>query len=310
MIELDLLKTEMINTRTEDIDILSTKDVLSLINELDAEVSCKVKAEIDSIAKAVDLIYPKLVLKGRLIYVGAGTSGRLACVDAAECPPTFGVDENMIKAVMAGGREAFFKASEGSEDKKEDGRDALSKLSLNENDIVFAIASSGRTPYCVGALEYALENKISTIGLACNKNSVIGKLADIAIEIDTGPEVISGSTRMKAGTAQKMVLNMISTSVMIKTGRVYKNLMVNVKATNEKLVRRTRRIFSYATGILEEEAITRYLEMYDYDLKKSIVGVLANVDKNQALYLLDKNNGFVRKAIEDSGDITKTGKFI
>lgn len=301
--ELDFLKTEKINPKTESIDLLSTGEMLALINELDGEVSGKIRSEIKSITEAVDLIYPKLMSGGRLIYVGAGTSGRLACVDAAECPPTFGVDDKMFTAVMAGGNEAFFKASEGAEDNKLQGREDLHKLLLKGDDVVFAISSSGRTPYCIGALEYAKENKISTIGLACNKNSLIGMLADIAIEIDTGPEVISGSTRMKAGTAQKMVLNMISTTVMIKTGRVYKNLMVNVKATNEKLIRRTARIFSHATGILDENVISRYLTENDYDLKVAIVSALAGVSGEEALALLNENQGLIRKAIKNGGRI-------
>jgi N-acetylmuramic acid 6-phosphate etherase len=230
---------------------------------------------------------------GRLIYVGAGTSGRLGILDASECPPTFGVEPTLVQGLIAGGEKAILKAIEGAEDDEESGQLDLKAISINEKDVVVGIAASGRTPYVIGALKYANEVGATTASISNNKHSVIGKIAQIAIEVETGPEVLTGSTRLKAGTAQKLVLNMISTASMIGIGKVYENLMVDVQPTNKKLVERSKRIIMEATGVDYNTAQTYFLRA-NQEVKPAIVMILLNCSYEEALDKLEKSNGFIR----------------
>lgn len=294
--DLDKLITEGRNPDTLDIDRLSTEDMLRKINNEDKKVPMAVEKEIPNIAKAVDVIAEKLKQGGRLIYIGAGTSGRLGILDASECPPTFGVDPEMVQGIIAGGDEAIRKAVEEAEDKEELGKEDLKKKNLSNKDVVVGITASGRTPYVLGALKYAKKIGAFTIGLSCNPGSEMEKIADIMITPIVGPEVIMGSTRMKAGTAQKLVLNMLSTGAMIKLGKVYSNLMVDVKATNEKLINRAKRIVKLATDA-EEKVIEKLLEETNYNVKLTILMILTGLNQNKAKELLDKADGYVAKAL-------------
>ena len=232
------LATERRNPRSRDIDRLTTAEMVSLINSEDKKVADAVEKVCPQIAAAIDLIYARMKRGGRLIYCGCGTSGRLGILDASECPPTYSVSPETVQAVIAGGRGAVFNAVEGAEDSAELGKEDMLKLALTENDTLVGIAASGRTPYVLGAMKAARDAGAGVIGLTCYPGSEIDRAADIGISPDTGPEVITGSTRMKCGTAQKMVLNMLSTCTMVKLGKVYGNLMVDVKPSNEKLVHR------------------------------------------------------------------------
>jgi N-acetylmuramic acid 6-phosphate etherase len=233
--KLNQLDTEKVNQNSLHIDEMSTIDILKTINNEDQKVAFAVQDVILQIAQAVDCIYEKMCLGGRLIYVGAGTSGRLGILDASECPPTYGVEPTLIQGIIAGGIKAVTQAVEGAEDSKQLAQIDLEKINLNDKDVVCGIAASGRTPYVIAGLQYVRKIGCSTISLCCVQNGEISKYANYPIEVVVGPEVVTGSTRMKAGTAQKMVLNMISTSVMIKRGKVFGNLMVDVQPTNEKL---------------------------------------------------------------------------
>lgn len=246
-INLNGLVTENRNINTMDIDKISTVEMLEKINNEDKNVPLAVKKEIPQIAELIEKAVERMRKGGRIIYIGAGTSGRLGVLDASECPPTYGVEPELVQGVIAGGEEAMFKAKEGAEDSEELAVLDLKERNLNKKDIVIGIAASGRTPYVIGALKFAKENGALTASISCNKNSPIAKEADIEIAPVVGAEVVTGSTRMKSGTAQKLVLNMISTGVMIKLGKVYENLMVDVKATNAKLVERSKKIVMEAT---------------------------------------------------------------
>lgn len=291
------LNTEQSNDKSINLDVMDALEIISLMNEADMEVISKVKLEIASIAAAVELVTKRLKSGGRLIYIGAGTSGRLGILDAVECLPTFGVSEQFIQGIIAGGQSAIFKAVEGAEDNEEQGASDLQQISLGADDVVMSISASGRTPYCIGALMHARETGASTISLSCNKAVPLSQLADISIEIDTGPEVITGSTRLKAGTAQKMVLNMISTASMVKLGKVYKNYMVDMVATNRKLADRSHRIVMNAADISDERESKKLLEQADGNMKVAIVMALADVNRDEAAELLSDHGGFVRKAI-------------
>lgn len=251
---LEKLVTESRNPKTMNIDLMPIHEILKVMNEEDQTVPLAVEKVIPEIEKAVKFAIDSFQKGGRLIYIGAGTSGRLGILDASECPPTFGVEPGMVQGIIAGGLEAISKAIEGAEDNETLGGDDLKRIGLTENDTVVGIAASGRTPYVIGALNYAKQIGAKTVAISNNKNSQIGKLVDVAIEVETGPEVITGSTRLKAGTAQKLVLNMISTTSMIGIGKVYENLMVDVQPTNEKLVNRAQRIIMDATGCDREIA--------------------------------------------------------
>ncbi|MBS6041491.1 MAG: N-acetylmuramic acid 6-phosphate etherase [Clostridium baratii] len=291
------LETEKRNYDTKNIDKLTTKGVVKLINNEDKKVALVVEKALSNIANAVDLVYEQIKLGGRLIYIGAGTSGRLGILDAAECPPTYGINFDLVQGIIAGGKEAIFKAKEGAEDSQELAVEDLKSVGFNNKDVLIGIAASGRTPYVIGALKYAKKIDAKTVSLCCVKSGEISKYSDIAIEVVTGPEVITGSTRMKAGTAQKMVLNMISTGVMIKCGKVYGNLMIDLKPTNEKLVERSKKIIMEAVGCSREIAEEFFIKSNE-NVKLAIFMILSGLEKNDAIEILEKNEGKISKAID------------
>jgi N-acetylmuramic acid 6-phosphate etherase len=294
---LSLLRTEESNPLSADLDMLSTLDMVRLMNTLDQDVPRQVGAEAETIARAIDLVVAHLRIGGRLIYAGAGTSGRLGILDASECPPTFGVSPDLISGIIAGGQEAIFRAMEGVEDDEDQAANDLAVRSLTSRDVVLAIASSGRTPYCVGALQYAAQVGAGRISLSCNKQARLSAFAEVAIEVDSGPEVITGSTRLKAGTAQKLVLNMISTLSMVQLGHVYKNLMVGTRGINVKLDHRVLRLFMEATGTSDPKRAHQLLAEADGSLKTAIVAELAGVGVVLANQALAAENGHVRNAL-------------
>ena len=293
---MDLTLTEERNPLTKDIDTLPTFDMLSLINAEDQKVALAVRDELLKIAAAVDAIAPRMQRGGRLIYIGAGTSGRLGVLDASECPPTFGIPPELVVGLIAGGPAALTDAVEGAEDDREGGAREIKELNVNDNDSVIGIAASGRTPYAIGGLQEAKKRGALTISITCNHPSPLGELAEIRITLVVGPEVVSGSTRLKAGTAQKMVLNMISTAVMIRLGKTYSNLMVDVQPTNVKLRQRARRIVAEATG-LDLQRAGDILSACNGEVKTAIVAILAGVSPDIARIRLNETGGYVRKAI-------------
>ena len=266
------------------------------INDEDKKVAYAVEQELESVAQAVDAIYESLSSGGRLIYCGCGTSGRLGVLDAAECPPTYSTDPEMVQGIIAGGERAMFKAAEGAEDNADAGREDMQKIGLSAKDIVVGIAASGRTPYVLGAMAYAHEIGAKTVALTCNKASAMNEAADISIGVETGPEVITGSTRMKCGTAEKMVLNMLSTGAMIRLGKVYGNLMVDVMPTNEKLVRRAISIVSTAAGV-DEELARQTLEQCGFSVKTAIVMLVRGLGVEEAEKRLGESGGVVARAL-------------
>ena len=297
MVELQKIATEQRNPNTMNIDTLSTLDMVKLINQEDHRVADAVGEVTDKIAQAVDVIAEKLAAGGRLIYCGAGTSGRLGILDAVECPPTYSTDPETVQALMAGGYGAIFKAVEGAEDSKELGVQDMQNIHFCQKDVLVGIAASGRTPYVRGCMEYAKQLGAPTIAVTCCPGSELDQFADIGIAPAPGPEVVTGSTRMKSGTAQKMVLNMLSTGAMIKLGKVYGNLMVDVKPSNEKLIRRCVTIVCSAAECTEAEA-TKALEECDYRPKVAIVMVLRGVDADTACAMLQKAEGRIAKVLE------------
>ena len=296
-IDLAKLTTESRNEDTLNIDKVSTLDMVKIINNEDKKVAAAVEAELPKIAEAIDEIVKGMHKGGRLIYIGAGTSGRLGILDASECPPTYGVSEDLVQGVIAGGKEAIFRAKEGAEDSKELAVEDWKNRNLNENDVVVGLAASGRTPYVIGALEYANEIGAVTVSITCNKDSEVSKVAKISIAPVVGAEVVTGSTRLKSGTAQKLVLNMLSTGAMIKLGKVYGNLMVDVRATNEKLVERAKKIVCEATGV-EREKAENILKETDFDVKLSIFMILSELNKDEAKKILDANKGYIAEALK------------
>lgn len=295
--ELSALSTEMVNPATENIDALSTLDMVRLINEEDKKVALAVEKALPEIAAAVDIIAAALESGGRLVYMGAGTSGRLGVLDASECVPTFGVREGLVVGFIAGGREAAFTALEAVEDNELLGAKDLQSIDFTAKDVVVGIAASGRTPYVLGGLRYASELGAKTVALSCVADARISAAADIAIEVVPGPEVISGSTRMKAGTAQKMVLNMLSTGGMIKTGKVYRNLMVDVVASNHKLVERALRITMQASGA-DAKTAAKALEAAGNQVKLAVLMCKSGLDAEAAREKLDAAKGHLRRALE------------
>lgn len=291
------LSTEKRNDQSVNIDNMSTKSILTIINEEDKSVANSVQDVLEEVEKAVNAVFTSLKSGGRLFYIGAGTSGRLGILDAVECPPTFGTSPHLVQAIMAGGLNAFEKAVEGAEDSTEKGKEDLMEKSLSSNDVVIGIAASGRTPYVIGALEYATQVGAQTISLTANKNSSISEYATINIEVETGPEVLTGSTRMKAATAHKLILNMITTTVMIKLGKVYENLMVDVSVSNEKLKERAKGIIQTITDRSYKEA-EEYLELANNEVKPAIVMMKANVSYEEAIDYINQAEGFVRKAVD------------
>ncbi|MEF1289064.1 N-acetylmuramic acid 6-phosphate etherase, partial [Vibrio sp. M260118] len=264
------LVSEGRNPETMDIDLLPSLEIVQRINQQDQQVPLAVERVLPEIAHAVDKITSAFKKGGRLVYMGAGTSGRLGVLDASECPPTFGVSDKMVIGLIAGGPEAILKAKEGAEDSPELGVEDLKSINFSVNDVVVGIAASGRTPYVIGALQYANDLGATTVALSCNPNSTIADIAQIAISPVVGPEALTGSTRLKSGTAQKLVLNMLTTASMIRLGKSYQNLMVDVKATNKKLIARAARIVMQATDCDKNQA-TETLKLTDYDVKLSIL---------------------------------------
>lgn len=297
MVELKKIATEQRNPNTMNIDTLSTLDMVRLINREDYKVAEAVSLVTDKIAAAVDLISDRLSQGGRLIYCGAGTSGRLGILDAVECPPTYSTEPEMVQGLMAGGHGAIFKAVEGAEDSRERGVQDMQGISFCAQDVLVGIAASGRTPYVLGCMEYARELGASTVAVTCCPGSLMDTFADIGIAPAPGPEVVTGSTRMKSGTAQKMVLNMLSTGTMIKLGKVYGNLMVDVKPSNEKLIRRCVTIVCTAAEC-EEDVATAALEACDYRPKVAIVMVRKGIGAQEAKALLDRAEGRIAKVLE------------
>ena len=293
---LDRLTTESRNDRSEQLDLLSVGDLLTLINDEDHRVAAAVRSALGPIEAAVLLVARAFRGGGRLIYLGAGTSGRLGMLDAVECPPTFDTDPDQVVALIAGGAGAFAAAVEGAEDAPELAKNDLRAVGLGPEDVVVGIAASGRTPYVIGGLEYAQLVGAATVSLACNVPAQISDYADVAIEIDNGPEVLTGSTRLKAGTSQKMVLNMITTAAMVQTGKVYRNLMVDLRATNGKLVTRAKRIVMTATGCDERTAEDAFITAGG-NAKTAIVMILADCDLAEAVERLSRSGGFVRDAV-------------
>ena len=296
--EISKLHTEQRNKNSMDIDVRSTSEILKIINSEDKTVPLAVEKELPYIEQAVELIVAALKNGGRLLYFGAGTSGRIGVVDAAECPPTFGTSPELIQGFIAGGKEAMFQAQEGAEDLEENGAKAVIKAKVNSKDIVCGIAASRRTPYVIGAVKKAKELGAKTIYVTCNPREEFDiKEVDVAICPYVGPEVIMGSTRMKSGTAQKLVLNMLTTATMIKLGKVYENMMIDLQMTNKKLVERSKRIIMTITGSSYEES-SEYLKKADGHVKTALVMIKANVDVKEARKRLEKTGGFVRKAID------------
>lgn len=294
------LATEQVNEASSRLDELSTLEIVELMNTMDAGVLKAVNAALPQLAAAIEGIVDRLKRGGRLIYVGAGTSGRLGVLDASECPPTFGVDSELVQGIIAGGDRALRFAVEGAEDDAALGKSDLEARKLSELDAVVAISASGYAPYCVGALEYANSVGALSIAMSCNSGANTSRVAQIAIEAPTGPETLSGSTRLKAGTATKMMLNMLSTATMVKLGKTYRNLMVDVRATNDKLRDRSIRITMNATGLAREAAESLYHEA-NGSIKAAIVMHKAEVSRETAERLLAENEGYVRRAIRAGG---------
>jgi len=294
------LITETVNENTKNIDECSTNQILELINKEDSSVAEAVKKELPSITKAVDLLYETLKNGGKMVYLGAGTSGRLGVLDASECPPTYGTDPLLIQGYIAGGDIALRTAVEGCEDSEEQGRQQVIDCNVTSKDVVVGITASGSAAYIIGALKQAKEFGARTIGVVNNKGTKLEPLCDVCIAPVTGPEVIIGSTRMKAGTAQKLVLNMLTTATMIKLGKVYGNMMVDLKASNKKLEDRAIRIIRSITGE-EEETAKKYLEQSNNNTKLAIMSILSGLSIEESGRILDKNNGYLKKALQQVG---------
>lgn len=294
---LDKILTEHANPSSADIDALPTTDILTIINAEDRKIADAVAAEIPAITKVVDTVVAAIQKGGRLFYIGAGTSGRLGVLDAAECPPTFNVSPDLVQGIIAGGEAALARATEATEDDPEQGKRDLLARGFSGGDVLIGIAASGRTPYVLGAVHAARSLGAVTAGISCTPNSELSRHVDIPISPLPGPEVIAGSTRMRAGTATKLVLNMISTAAMIRLGFVYGNLMVNVQPRNHKLVDRARRIIAQATGVSYEQA-SELLEASGRQVKTAIVMARLSVDRSEAERRLAQSQGRVRPALD------------
>jgi len=289
--------TETPNPRSANIDQLPTLDILTVMNDEDLTVALTVQRVLPVIAQAVDVITHRLRQGGRLFYVGAGTSGRLGVLDAVECVPTFSVDPEKVQGIIAGGNSALTEAVEGAEDDYDAGRETIRQHGITAQDVVVGIAASGRTPYVIGALEAANEAGAATIAIACNEPAPMLNAAQIAIPAVVGPEIIAGSTRLKSGTAQKMILNMLSTATMIRLGKVYGNLMVDVKVTNQKLAARARGIVERVAGVSTDEA-ERLLIETRFQVKPAIVMAVCQVSADEAYRRLDEADGMLRRVID------------
>ena len=290
------MSTETRNQNTMNLDIMSPLEVVTVMNQEDARVPEAIKPALPNIARCVTWAIESIEAGGRIVYMGAGTSGRLGVLDAVECPPTFGVAPEVVVGLIAGGEKAFVKAVEGAEDSRQLGHDDLVNIGLEKRDIVIGIAASGRTPYVLGGLAYAQEVGCHTVAISCNPGSAIGQAAELAIEVVPGPEVLTGSTRLKSGTCQKLILNMISTATMVGCGKAYQNLMVDVMQTNEKLVVRAQNIVMEATGCDRETAAEK-IAIASGNAKTAITMILADCGLEEAKERLAKAKGHVREAI-------------
>lgn len=297
-IDLDRLTTEARNPNSTRLDGLDALEIVHLINSEDAEIAGAVAREAQQIARAIDTIAERLSRGGRLVYTGAGTSGRLGVLDAVECPPTFNTDPDQVIGVIAGGQGALFRAVEGAEDSPQQGREDLRAINLDSGDVVVGITASGRTPYVLGALDYARETGAATIGVACNADSELQHHAALNIIPVVGPEVLTGSTRMKAGTATKMVLNMLTTGAMVRLGKTWGNLMVDVRASNEKLVERSIRIVQTITGASRTQA-RETLERCEGEVKLAVIVQKMKISPGQARNRLQKAGGHLAAALEE-----------
>ncbi|TVX92536.1 N-acetylmuramic acid 6-phosphate etherase [Paenibacillus agilis] len=291
------LTTEQQNENTRDIDLKSTIEILTLINQEDRKVPDVIAAIIPIIAESADAIVASFQAGGRLFYFGAGTSGRLGILDASECPPTYGTDPEMVQGIIAGGNEAVYRAIEGAEDSKELGMRDVDSHHVHANDVVIGIAASGRTPYVLGAMERAKQLGATVIGISNNADTPMKPLAKYMIEAVVGPETVLGSTRMKSGTAQKLILNMLTTTSMIRIGKVYDNLMVDLNPSNYKLISRAKRLIQMATGA-EDETVEHAYEQANGHVKLAIVMIVANVNATEASQLLEQAKGYVREAVK------------
>jgi N-acetylmuramic acid 6-phosphate etherase len=296
--ELRRLGTEKANSASTDLDRKPALEIARIINREDAKVARAVKSALRPIAQAIDLIAATLARGGRLIYVGTGTSGRIAALDAVECPPTFDVDPRMVQFIIAGGPKALAAAVEADEDSRELGRKAIANKKPTKKDVIVGIAASGRTPFTIAAIEYARAHGAKTIAVVCNPKTPLGKIAHISIVADVGAEVVAGSTRMKAGTAQKMILNMLSTGAMTRLGYVYGNLMVNLHPRNEKLAERGVSILEEAAG-LDSAAARKFLSVAGGSISVAVVMAKAGVNRDRAATALKKSAGSVRRALRD-----------
>ena len=291
------MSTETRNQNTMNLDTMTPLEVVTVMNQEDTRVPEAIKPALPNIAQCVTWAIESIEAGGRIIYMGAGTSGRLGVLDAVECPPTFGVAPEVVVGLIAGGEKAFVKAVEGAEDSRQLGHDDLVNINLESRDIVIGIAASGRTPYVLGGLAYAQEVGCHTVAISCNPGSAIGQAAELAIEVVPGPEVLTGSTRLKSGTCQKLILNMISTATMVGCGKAYQNLMVDVMQTNEKLVVRAQNIVMEATGC-DRETAREKIEIASGSAKTAITMILADCGLEEAKERLAKAKGHVREAIK------------
>ena len=291
------MSTETRNRNTMDLDTMTPLEIVTVMNQEDANVPAAITPALPNIAQCVSWAIESIEAGGRIIYMGAGTSGRLGVLDAVECPPTFGVSPDVVVGLIAGGEKAFVKAVEGAEDSRELGRQDLINIDLQKRDIVIGIAASGRTPYVLGGLAYAQEVGCHTVGISCNPGSAVGAAAELAIEVVPGPECLTGSTRLKSGTCQKLILNMISTATMVGCGKAYQNLMVDVMQTNEKLVVRAQNIVMEATGC-EREVAAEKIAIAGGNAKTAITMILADCGLEEARERLAKAKGHVREAIK------------
>ncbi|MFF6811201.1 N-acetylmuramic acid 6-phosphate etherase [Streptomyces sp. NPDC012403] len=294
--QLETLTTEAYRPELADVDRLPTLDIARLMNGEDATVAGAVAEQVPVIAAAIDAVAERMARGGRLVYAGAGTAGRLGVLDASECPPTFNTDPARVVGLIAGGPDALVTSVEGAEDSRELAESDLAALELTADDTVVGVSASGRTPYALGAVAYARARGALTVGLACNRGSALAAEAEHGIEVVVGPEFLTGSTRLKAGTAQKLVLNMLSTITMIRLGKTYGNLMVDVRASNEKLRARSRRIVAQATGAADD-VVERALTATDGEVKHAILVILADVDGPTAARLLAESDGHLRAAL-------------
>ncbi|MDO5350160.1 MAG: N-acetylmuramic acid 6-phosphate etherase [Lachnospiraceae bacterium] len=298
MVDLSKMSTEQVNPNTAELSSMSIREAIEVINRDNYNAVACIEPQYEMLERVIELTSQALEQGGRIIYMGAGTSGRIGLLDAVECPPTFGVDYNTVVGLIAGGDNAFVKAVEGAEDSEESGAEDLRRISLNEKDVVIGLAASGRTPYVIGGLRYAKEAGAKCCAVVCNKDSEIGRICPLTIEAEPGPEVLTGSTRLKAGTTTKLILNMISTISMIRIGKIYKNYMVDVKMSNEKLIARGTNIVSAVTGC-SREAAKEALEKSGGRVRTAIVMILLDCGKEEAENALKTVNGQIQNLVKE-----------